>query len=82
MKALLNFVIIEPAPETPQVVGKMELGDEKVRFVSGKVISCGARVEGLSSGDEVKYDSSAGHRTRIGEFTRIIMRDGDIACIL
>jgi len=64
MKAVNNYLIIEPIKEGPKKVGGLILTDEvneDNRYLKAKVISIGNLVEGINEEDVVYYDKHAGH---------------------
>ena len=64
MKAINYYIIIEKIKEAPKKVGGLELTekqDSDVRYLKGRVISVGDKIEGLNEGDIIRYDKHAGH---------------------
>jgi len=64
MKAINYYIIIEKIKEEPKKVGGLELTekqDSDVRYLKGRVISVGDKIEGLNEGDIIRYDKHAGH---------------------
>ena len=64
MKAVNHYIIIEQIKEGPKKVGGLVLTDEineDNRYLKGKVISVGNKVEGIKENDVIYYDKHAGH---------------------
>ena len=64
MKAVNQYIIIDPIKEELKKVGGLILTDEvnkDNRYLKAKVISVGNLVEGINENDVVYYDRHAGH---------------------
>ena len=64
MKAVNNYLIIDPIKDGPKKVGGLILTDETNednRYLKAKVVSIGNLVEGIHTGDTIYYDKHAGH---------------------
>ena len=64
MKAVNQYIIIDPIKEELKKVGGLILTDEvnkDNRYLKAKVISVGNLVEGIHVDDVVYYDRHAGH---------------------
>ena len=64
MKAVNQYIIIDPIKEELKKVGGLILTDEvnkDNRYLKAKVISVGNLVEGINENDVVYYDKHAGH---------------------
>ena len=64
MKAVNNYIIIDPVKNEPKKVGGLILTDEvneDNRYLKAKVVSVGNLVEGIHIDDIVYYDRHAGH---------------------
>jgi len=64
MKAVNQYIIIDPIKQQEKKVGGLILTDElneDNRYLKAKVISIGNYVEGVVEGDIVYYDRHAGH---------------------
>jgi len=64
MKAVNNYIIIDPIKNEPKKVGGLILTDEvneDNRYLKAKVVSVGNLVEGIHIDDIVYYDKHAGH---------------------
>ena len=64
MKAVNNYIIIDPVKNEPKKVGGLILTDEvneDNRYLKAKVVSVGHNVEGIKEDDIIYYDKHAGH---------------------
>ena len=64
MKAVNNYIVIDPIKNEPKKVGGLILTDEineDNRYLKAKVVSVGNLVEGINENDIVYYDKHAGH---------------------
>ena len=64
MKAVNNYLIIDPIKDGPKKVGGLILTDEineDNRYLKAKVVSIGNLVEGIQENDIIYYDKHAGH---------------------
>ena len=64
MKAVNNYIVIDPIKNEPKKVGGLILTDEineDNRYLKAKVVSVGNLVEGINENDVVYYDRHAGH---------------------
>ena len=64
MKAVNYYIIIDLVKNEPKKVAGLiltEKTDEDNRYLKGKVISVGNKVEGIKENDIVYYDKHAGH---------------------
>ena len=64
MKAVNQYIIIDPIKNEPKKVGGLILTDEineDNRYLKAKVVSVGNLVEGINENDVVYYDRHAGH---------------------
>jgi co-chaperonin GroES (HSP10) len=64
MKAINYYIIIDKIKEAPRNIGGIELTEKQnsdVRYLKGKVVSIGDKIEGIKNGDVVRYDKHAGH---------------------
>ena len=63
MKAVNNYIVIDPIKNEPKKVGGLILTDEineDNRYLKAKVVSVGNLVEGINENDVVYYDKHAG----------------------
>jgi co-chaperonin GroES (HSP10) len=64
MQAVNHFIIIEKIKEAPKTIGGLEITESQnhdVRYLKGKVISVGNKIDFIKEGDIVRYDKHAGH---------------------
>jgi co-chaperonin GroES (HSP10) len=64
MQAVNHYLVIEKIKDEPKKVGGLILTDdtdEDNRYLKGKVISTGNKVEGVCEDDVIYYDKHAGH---------------------
>ena len=64
MKAVNQYIIIDPIKEELKKVGGLILTDEvnkDNRYLKAKVVSVGHNVEGIKEDDIIYYDKHAGH---------------------
>lgn len=64
MKAVNYYIIVDKIKEGPTNIGGLELSEKQnsdIRYLKGKVVSAGDKVEGISDGNIIRYDRHAGH---------------------
>ena len=64
MQAINHFIVIEKIKEAPKNIGGLEITQSQnndIRYLRGKVISVGNKIDFLNEGDVVMYDKHAGH---------------------
>ncbi len=64
MQAVNHYLVIEKIKDEPKKVGGLILTDdtdEDNRYLKGRVISTGNKVEGVCEDDVIYYDKHAGH---------------------
>jgi co-chaperonin GroES (HSP10) len=84
MKAINYYIIIEKIKEEPKKVGGLELTekqDSDVRYLKGKVISVGDKIEGLKEGDIIRYDKHAGHGIEWNDILYYVITVKDVVII-
>ena len=84
MKAVNNYIIIQPIKEKPKEEKGLLIMDQHVddiRYLKGKVISAGNLVEGLSENDIVHYDKVAGHGIEWKDKLYYVLKLGDIVLV-
>ena len=84
MKAINYFVIVEKIKEEPKKVGGLELTEKQntdVRYIKGRVISFGDKIDILQDGDLVRYDRHAGHGIEWNNSLYYVLKISDIVLI-
>ena len=84
MKAINNFVIIEPIKEEPKKEEGLLIMDQHVddvRYLKAKIISTGNLVEGVIDGDVIHYDRHAGHNINWKEKLYTVITAKDIVLV-
>ena len=84
MKAVNNYIIIQPIKEEPKEEKGLLIMDQHVddiRYLKGKVISAGDLVEGLNKDDIVHYDKVAGHGIEWKDQLYYVLKLGDIVLV-
>jgi co-chaperonin GroES (HSP10) len=64
MQAVNHFIVIEKIKEAPKNIGGMEITQSQnhdVRYLKGRIISVGEKIDFLKEGDIIRYDKHAGH---------------------
>ena len=70
MKAVNNYIIIDPIKNEPKKVGGLILTeklDEDNRYLKAKVISVGENIDFIKENDSIYYDKHAGHGITLNE---------------
>ena len=77
MKALGFFVVIKQISEKIESKGVIlsASSEKNVRYLPGKVITCGDEVEMLEPGDEIYYDKMAASDIRVGEERYLVLME-------
>ena len=84
MRAINNFIIIEPIKEEPKKVGGLILTDklnEDVRYIRANVVSVGNETQGVKPNDTIFYDRHAGHDIVHDDKRYKVIRLGDIVVV-
>ena len=86
MKAVNNYIIIEPIKEVNSITkGGLMLAEkqrEDVRYRRAKVIKPGSDVLLLKKDDEVYYDKAAGFNIEIEKEQYKVIKEQDIVIVL
>lgn len=64
MKAVNYYIIVDKIKEAPSVIGGIEINEKQnsdIRYLKGKVISAGDKVESIKKDNIIRYDRHAGH---------------------
>jgi co-chaperonin GroES (HSP10) len=81
MKAINDFLIIDPVKAGPKNIGGLILTEEldtTNRFLKATIISVGNLIEGLKEGDVIYYDKNAGHGITWKDKMYAVIRGRDI----
>ena len=84
MKAVNQYIIIDPIKEGPKKVGGLVLTDEvneDNRYLKAKVVSIGSLVEGIKEDDIIYYDKHAGHGIQHKDKFYGVIRQQDVVLI-
>ncbi len=84
MKAINHFVIVDKIKEEPAKVGGLELTEKQnkdVRYVKGRVISFGDKIDLFQGGEIVRYDKHAGHGIEWNDSLYYVLKISDIVLI-
>lgn len=84
MQAINFYLIIEKIKSAPSIVGGLELTESQnkdIRYLKGKVISAGAQVIGVSTGDVVWYDKHAGHGIEVDDCLHQVIKNTDVVIV-
>ena len=72
MKAVNNYIIIQPIKEEPK---------EDIRYLKGKVISVGNFTEGVKENDTIYYDRHAGHGIEYDDNLYQVIKQQDVVLV-
>ena len=84
MKAVNQYLIIEKIKEESKKVGGLimtEETDQDNRYLRGKVISAGNKVEGIKENDIIHYDKHAGHGIQHKDKFYYVIKQMDVVLI-
>jgi len=84
MRAVNNYVVVDKIKTTEKKVGGLILTEElaeDTRYLKGKVISVGDKVEALTREDVVYYDKHAGHGVEFEGKLYFVIRASDIVLV-
>jgi co-chaperonin GroES (HSP10) len=84
MKALNHFIVIQKIKEAPKTIGGMEITESQnndVRYLKGKVICAGEKVDFLKEGDIIRYDKHAGHGLEWNDELYFVVNIGDVVIV-
>jgi co-chaperonin GroES (HSP10) len=84
MKAVNQYLIIEKIKEESKKVGGLimtEETDQDNRYLRGKVISVGNKVEGIKENDIIHYDKHAGHGIQHKDKFYYVIKQMDVVLI-
>ena len=84
MKAVNNYLIIEPIKDESKKVGGLILTediDDDNRYLRAKVVSIGNIVEGIKEDDIIYYDKNAGHGIQYKDKFYQVIKQTDVVLI-
>ena len=84
MKAINNFVIIEPIKEESKKEEGLLIMDQHVddvRYLKAKIISTGNMTEGIKVNDIIYYDRRAGHGIEYDDNLYQVIRQQDVVLV-
>ena len=84
MKAINYFIVIRKIKEAPKKVGGLELTEDQnkdVRYLKAEVVSVGDRVEGIKTGNTIRYDKHAGHGIEWNDELYHVINLGDVVIV-
>jgi co-chaperonin GroES (HSP10) len=84
MKAVNNYIIIDPVKNEPKKVGGLILTDEvneDNRYLKAKVVSVGNDVVGIKEDDVIYYDKHAGHGIQHKDKFYGVIKQNDVVLI-
>ena len=84
MKAVNFYIIVDKIKEQPKSTSGFVLSEsqnEDVRYIKGKVVSVGDKVEGINDNDTVWYDKHTGCGIELDEKYYYIIKHGDVVII-
>tara|TARA_B100000963_G_scaffold361532_1_gene397486 strand:- start:1241 stop:1498 length:258 start_codon:yes stop_codon:yes gene_type:complete len=84
MKAINNFIIIEPIKEEPKKEEGLLIMDQHVddvRYLKAKIVSVGNMTEGVKENDIIYYDRRAGHGIEYDNNLYQVIRQQDVVLV-
>ena len=84
MKAVNNYIIIDPIKNEPKKVGGLILTDEvneDNRYLKAKVVSVGHDDVGIKENDVIYYDKHAGHGIQHKDKFYGVIKQNDVVLI-
>lgn len=84
MKAINNFIIIEPIKEEAKKAEGLLIMDQHVddvRYLKAKIISTGNMTEGIKVNDIIYYDRRAGHGIEYDNNLYQVIRQQDVVLV-
>ena len=84
MKAINNFIIIEPIKEEHKKEEGLLIMDQHVddvRYLKAKIISTGNMTEGIKVNDIIYYDRRAGHGIEYDNNLYQVIRQQDVVLV-
>ena len=84
MKAINYYIVIDKIKEAPKKVGGLELTekqDSDIRYLKGRVVRVGDKIEGLRDGDLIRYDKHAGHGIEFNDTLYYVITVKDVVIV-
>lgn len=84
MQAINYYMVVSDIKEEHKKIAGLiftEKTDVDNRYIKAKVISCGARVEGVKSDDVIFYDKHAGHSITYDENFYKVIKVSDVVLV-
>ena len=84
MKAVNYYIIVDKIKQEPLKQNGLILTESietDVRYLKGKVVSCGNMTQGLSEGDTIYYDKHAGHGISFDNKLYYVIKQGDVVIV-
>jgi co-chaperonin GroES (HSP10) len=84
MQAINYYVVIDKIKEAPKKVGGLELTEKQnsdVRYLRGRVVSVGDKVEAIKKDSIIRYDKHAGHGIEWKDELFYVIKVGDIVLV-
>ena len=84
MQAINHFIVIEKIKEAPKNIVGIEITQSQnndIRYLRGKVISVGNKIDFLNEGDVVMYDKHAGHGINWKEEHYFVITINDVVIV-
>jgi co-chaperonin GroES (HSP10) len=84
LRAVNYYIVIDKIKEAPKTVGGLELTqkqNEDVRYLKGRIVSVGDKIDSLKEGDIVRYDKHAGHGIEWNDYLYYVITINDIVLV-
>lgn len=84
MQAVNHFIVIEKIKEAPKSIGGLEITQSQnhdVRYLKGKIVSVGDKIDFLKEGDVIRYDKHAGHGIEWNESLYFVITINDVVIV-
>jgi co-chaperonin GroES (HSP10) len=84
MQAVNHFIVIEKIKEAPKSIGGLEITQSQnhdVRYLKGKIVSVGDKIDFLKEGDIIRYDKHAGHGIEWNESLYFVITINDVVIV-
>jgi len=84
MKAVNHFIVIDKIKEAPKSIAGLEITQSQnhdVRYLKGRIISVGEKIDFLNPGDIIRYDKHAGHGIEWDDELYFVITINDVVLI-